>query len=42
MENKNTAVATYPFREKAKEVAEFQNKNQVWKVNGGIPNYLLD
>ena len=35
-------VQTFNFREKAKEFADFHNKNQIWKVNGGIPKFLLD
>ena len=42
IENKDRTVATFDFREKAKEIADFHNKNQVWKVNGGIPKFLLD
>ena len=35
-------VQTFKFRDKAKEFADFHNKNQIWKVNGGIPKFLLD
>jgi hypothetical protein len=42
VENKDRTVATFKFREEAQKVADFQNKNQVWKVNGGIPKFLLD
>jgi hypothetical protein len=42
IENKDKTVATFKFREEAQKVADFQNKNQVWKVNGGIPKFLLD
>jgi|TARA_R100000482_G_scaffold124087_2_gene75760 hypothetical protein len=42
MENKDKTVATFKFREEAQKLADFQNKNQVWKVNGGIPKFLLD
>ena len=35
-------VQTFNFREKAKEFADFHNKNQIWKVNGVIPKFLLD
>jgi len=42
MENENRRVATFKFREEAQKLADFQNKNQVWKVNGGIPKFLLD
>lgn len=33
---KNT-IAEYFFEEDARKVADFQNKNQVWKLSGGIP-----
>ena len=42
LENKDRTVATFNFRDKAKEFADFHNKNQIWKVNGGIPKFLLD
>jgi len=42
MENKDKTVATFKFREEAQKLADFQNKNQIWKVNGGIPKFLLD
>jgi len=42
VENKDRTVAVYDFREKAKELADFHNKNQVWAINGGIPDFLLD
>jgi len=35
-------VKVFEFREKAKEFADWHNINQVWKVNGGIPKFLLD
>ena len=35
-------VKAFKFREKAKEFADWHNKNQIWKVNGGIPKFLLD
>jgi len=28
------------FEEDAQSIAKFQNKNQVWKWNGGIPSFL--
>jgi hypothetical protein len=31
------AVAEYFFEEDAQHTADFQNKNQVWKLSGGIP-----
>ena len=42
VENKDKVIKSFNFREKAKEFAEFHNKKQIWKVNGGIPNFLLD
>ncbi len=30
-------VAEYFFEEDAQKLADFQNKNQVWKLSGGIP-----
>ena len=42
LENKDRTVATFNFRDEAKEFADFHNKNQIWKVNGGIPKFLLD
>jgi len=33
---KNT-IAEYFFEEDAQKLADFQNKNQVWKLSGGIP-----
>ena len=33
---KNT-IAEYFFEEDAQKIADFQNKNQVWKLSGGIP-----
>jgi len=40
--SKPMVVKVFEFREKAKEFADWHNKNQVWKVNGGIPKFLLD
>jgi len=37
-----TIVHHFDIKDKAKEFAEFHNKNQVWLVNGGIPKLLLD
>ena len=31
------AVSEYFFEEDAQKLADFQNKNQVWKLSGGIP-----
>ena len=33
---KNT-IAEYFFEEDAQKLADFQNKNQVWKLSDGIP-----
>ena len=30
-------IAEYFFEEDAQKLADFQNKNQVWKNSGGIP-----
>ena len=39
--NGNTQIVNrFDFKDQAKEFAEFHNKNQVWLVNGGIPNHL--
>jgi len=32
-----TTIAEYVFEEDAQKLADFQNKNQVWKLSGGIP-----
>ena len=42
LHSKPMVVKVFEFREKAKEFADWHNKNQVWKVNGGIPKFLLD
>ena len=42
VENKDRTIKVFKFRDKAKEFAEFHNKNQIWLVNGGIPQFLLD
>ncbi len=42
VENKDRTIKVFKFRDKAKEFAEFHNKNQIWLVNGGIPNFLID
>ena len=39
---KSMIVQTFKFREEAKKFADFHNKNQIWKINGGIPKFLLD
>ena len=33
-------VGEYFFEEDAKKIVDFQNKNQVWSINGGIPDFL--
>jgi|TARA_B100002003_G_scaffold93053_1_gene86772 hypothetical protein len=35
-------VKSFDFEKDAEEFIDFHNKNQVWRVNGGIPKYLLD
>ena len=35
-------VSSFDFRKDAKHLADFHNENQVWKVNGGLPKFLLD
>ena len=41
LENKRV-IGIYEFEEDAKKVAAFQNKNQVWSVNGGIPKFFYN
>jgi len=36
----NKIVAEYFFEEDAFNLVKFQNKNQVWEPNGGIPSFL--
>ena len=36
----NNIVGEYFFEEDAKQIVDFQNKNQVWAINGGIPDFL--
>tara|TARA_R100000005_G_C4874129_1_gene129073 strand:+ start:191 stop:388 length:198 start_codon:yes stop_codon:yes gene_type:complete len=36
----NSVVGEYFFEEDAKKIVDFQNKNQVWAINGGIPDFL--
>jgi hypothetical protein len=36
----NAIVGEYFFEEDAKDIVNFQNKNQVWAINGGIPDFL--
>ena len=35
-------IQTFDFRKDAKHLADFHNENQPWKVNGGLPKFLLD
>ena len=36
----NAVVGEYFFEEDAKQIVDFQNKNQVWAINGGVPDFL--
>lgn len=36
----NSLVGEYFFEEDAKQIVDFQNKNQVWAVNGGVPSFM--
>ena len=36
----NVIVGEYFFEEDAKKIVDFQNKNQVWSINCGIPDFL--
>ena len=36
----NVLIGEYFFEEDAKQIVDFQNKNQVWVVNGGVPDFL--
>ena len=36
----NVLIGEYFFEEDAKQIVDFQNKNQVWAVNGGVPDFL--
>jgi|TARA_B100001093_G_scaffold272146_1_gene260097 hypothetical protein len=36
----NNIVGKYFFEDDAMVLADFQNKNKVWQVNGGIPKFL--
>ena len=40
IEGKSKVVSVYDFEEDAQKLCDFQNKNQVWKVNGGIPAFF--
>jgi len=37
----NSLVGEYFFEEDAKQIVDFQNKNQVWSVNGGVPSFMV-
>ena len=36
----NNVVGKYFFEDDAHTLADFQNKNRVWQINGGIPRFL--
>ena len=36
----NALIGEYFFEEDAKQIVDFQNKNQVWAINGGVPDFL--
>ena len=36
----NVLIGEYFFEEDAKQIVDFQNKNQVWGINGGVPDFL--
>tara|TARA_Y100000356_G_scaffold124821_1_gene121140 strand:+ start:412 stop:612 length:201 start_codon:yes stop_codon:yes gene_type:complete len=36
----NVLIGEYFFEEDAKQIVDFQNKNQVWASNGGVPDFL--
>ena len=36
----NVLIGEYFFEEDAKQIVDFQNKNQVWAINGGVPDFL--
>jgi hypothetical protein len=36
----NSLVIECFFEEDAKQIVDFQNKNQVWAINGGVPDFL--
>ena len=35
-------ISTFDFRKDAKELADFHNIKQPWKVNGGLPKFFYD
>ena len=37
---KKVVVAEFFFEEDAHKLVKFQNKNKVWKLEGGIPKFL--
>jgi hypothetical protein len=40
--NVKNRVSTFDFKQDAQKIADLHNENQIWRVNGGMPNYLLD
>jgi len=36
----NVLIQEFFFEEDAKKIVDFQNKNQVWAINGGVPDFL--
>ena len=36
----NVLIGEYFFEEDAKQIVDFQNKNQVWAINGCVPDFL--
>jgi hypothetical protein len=39
-ENTKKVVAVFEFEDDAQELADFQNKHQVFKHNNGVPDFL--
>jgi len=39
-ENTRKVVHVFEFEDDAQKFAEFHNKEQIWKQNNGIPNFL--
>jgi len=40
IEGRTKIISVFDFEDEAQDLADFQNKNQVWKVNGGIPSFF--
>ena len=40
IEGRTKIISVFDFEDEAQDLADFQNKNQVWLPNGGIPNFL--